>query len=251
MPGGLLRGMAAGIAARGQRLCFACRGQGAVTEPAYKEDYREGVVVVGTDREARRRRGSLYLFLTGAAGLVLVAILIALRPFGGPLNWGIRAAALLGYLAILLSVVSSAYMRELFLWLGRPFIKVHHIVSLTGLALVTLHPLGVAARSADLRVFLPDFSSPYLFFSLGGRPAWYLIGAAVLAAVFRKKVKDRWRLVHYLNYIAFFLATAHAIMIGTDFVSLLLKGIAIVMALAVVGVFVQKRVERSRVKRRK
>jgi predicted ferric reductase len=120
----------------------------------------------------------------------------------------------------------------------------------TGLALVTLHPLGVAARSADPGVFLPKFSSLYLFFSLGGRPAWYLIGVAVLAAVFRKRIKDRWRVVHYLNYIAFFLATVHAIMIGTDFVSPVMKAVSVVMALAVVGVFVQKRVQRSRLKRR-
>jgi hypothetical protein len=193
----------------------------------------------------------LYLILTGFAGLALVGILIVLQPFGGPLDWGIRAAAVLGYFAIFLAVISSAYMRELFLWLGRPFVKVHHIVSLTGLALVTLHPLGVAARSANLRVFLPDFSSVYLFLSLGGRPAWYLIGAAVLAALFRKRIKDSWRVLHYLNYIAFFLATAHAIMIGTDFVSPVMKGVAVLMALAVVGVFVQKRVQRSRLKRRK
>jgi DMSO/TMAO reductase YedYZ heme-binding membrane subunit len=189
--------------------------------------------------------------LTGAAGLVLVAILIALQPFGGPLDWGIRAAAFLGYSAIFLAVISSAYMRELFLWLGRPFIRVHHIVSLTGLTLVTLHPLGVAVRSADLRVFLPDFSSPYLFFSLGGRPAWYLIGAAVLAAVLRKRIKQSWRAVHYLNYIAFLLATPHAILIGTDFVSPVMKGVAVVMALAIAAVFVRKRVQRSRAKRRK
>jgi hypothetical protein len=187
--------------------------------------------------------------LTGAAGLVLVAILIALRPFGQPLDWGIRAAALLGYCAIFLAVISSAYMRELFLWLGRPFIRVHHIVSLTGLTLVTLHPLGVAVRSADPRVFLPDFSSPYLFFSLGGRPAWYLIGAAVLAAVFRKRIKGSWRIVHYLNYVAFFLATVHAILIGTDLVFPVTRAVAVVMALAIVGVFVQKRIQRSRLKR--
>jgi DMSO/TMAO reductase YedYZ heme-binding membrane subunit len=207
--------------------------------------------VATSNREAKLRRGSLYLVATGVAGLALVAILIALEPFGGPLDWGIRATALLGYLAIFLAVISSAYMRELFLWLGRPFIKVHHIVSLTGLGLVTLHPLGVAARSADLGVFLPAFSSLRLFLSLGGRPAWYLIGAAVLAAVFRKRIKQSWRFVHYLNYIAFFLATAHAILIGTDFVSPVMQGVAVVMALAVVGVFVQKRIQRSRVRRRK
>jgi DMSO/TMAO reductase YedYZ heme-binding membrane subunit len=181
----------------------------------------------------------------------MAGILIALEPFGGPLGWGIRAAALVGYLAIFLAVVSSAYMRELFLLLGRPFVRVHHILSVTGLVLVTLHPLGVAVRSSDLGVFLPKFSSLYLFFSLGGRPAWYLIGLAILAAVYRKRIKKSWRGIHYLNYVAFILATVHAILIGTDFVSPVMRAVAVVMALAVVWVFVQKRVQRRRLKRRK
>lgn len=207
--------------------------------------------MANSKREAKRRKGSLYLMLTGAAGLVLVAVLIAVQPFGGPLDWGIRAAAVLGYFAIFLAVISSAYMRQLFLLLGRPFVRVHHVLSVSGLVLVTLHPLGVAARSSDLGVFLPKFSSLYLFLSLGGRPAWYLIGAAVLAAVFRTRIKQSWRVIHTLNYIAFFLATGHAIMIGTDFVSPVMKAVAVVMALAIVGVFVQKRVQRSRLKRRR
>jgi DMSO/TMAO reductase YedYZ heme-binding membrane subunit len=188
--------------------------------------------------------------LTGVVSLVVVGILIALQPIGGPLDWAIRAAALLGYLAIFLAVISSAYMRELFKLLGRPFIRVHHIVSVTGLILVTLHPLGTALRSSSLTVFLPDVSSLNAFLALGGRPAWYLIGIAALAARWRTRVKRSWRTIHYLNYIAFLLATVHAVMIGTDFISPVMKAVVIAMALAVVGVFVRKRVRRSRLKRR-
>ncbi len=204
-----------------------------------------------SDREARKRRGLLYLILAGIINLVVVGVLIALRPFGTPLDWGIRAAAMLGYLAIFLAVISSAYMRQLFKLLGRPFIRVHHIVSVTGLILVTLHPLGAAVRSSSVSVFLPNVSSIEAFLMLGGRPAWYLIGIAALAAVLRTRIKRSWRLIHYLNYIAFLLATTHAVMIGTDFISPVMKGVAIAMALAVVGIFVQKRVRRSRLKRRK
>lgn len=204
-----------------------------------------------SSRERKRRRGLLYLILTGLVGVVVVGILIALQPIGGPLDWAIRAAAILGYLAIFLAVISSAYMRELFKLLGRPFIRVHHILSVTGSILVTLHPLGTAVRSSSLTVFIPDVSSLNAFLSLGGRPAWYLIGIAVLAAVLRTRIKQSWRTVHYLNYIAFLLATVHAVMIGTDFISWVMKGVAIAMALFVVGIFVQKRVRRSRLKRRK
>ena len=207
--------------------------------------------MAGSNREAKRRRGLFYLILMGIAGLALVAVLIAVRPLGGPLDWAIRGAALLGYLAIFLSVVSSAYMRELFQLLGRPFIRVHHILSASGLILVTLHPLAAAVRSSRLSVFLPDFSSLDAFLTLGGRPAWYLIGLAAVAALLRTRFKKSWRTVHYLNYVAFLLATVHAVMIGTDFVSLVMRLIAVAMALFAVGIFVWKRIQRRRLKRRK
>lgn len=206
--------------------------------------------MASSSREARRRRGLLYLILTGVVGLVVVGILIALQPFGDPLDWGIRATALLGYLMIFLAVVSSAYMREMFQLFGRPFVRVHHIVSVTGLILVTLHPLGVAARSARLSVFLPDFSSLDAFLRLGGRPAWYLLGIAALAAVLRTRIKKSWRTVHYLNYVAFLLATVHAILIGTDFVSPVMRVLAAAMALLALAVFIRKRIFRLRLKRR-
>lgn len=206
--------------------------------------------MAASTREEKRRRGLLYILLTGVAAAVLVATSIALQPFGTPLDWAIRAAAMLGYLAVFVSAITSAYMRELFQLLGRPFIRVHHVYSVAGLILITLHPIGVAIRSSDILVFLPDFSSFYQFFSLGGRPAWYLIGFASLAALYRGAIGQRWRLVHYLNYIAFFLATVHAILVGTDFVPLAMKGVAILMALVVGWVLVRKRIQRRKVRRR-
>jgi len=190
------------------------------------------------------------MVLTGLTGVVLVTVSIAVQPFGTLLDWVIRAAAMLGYLAVFVTAVTSAYMRELFQLLGRPFIRVHHVYSVAGLILITLHPLAAALRSSSLLVFLPDFSSFYQFFSLGGRPAWYLIGAASLAALYRAAIGQRWRLVHYLNYVAFLLATVHAILIGTDFVSLVMKGIAVLMALVVGWVLVRKRIQRRQVRRR-
>lgn len=207
--------------------------------------------MAASSRDARRRRGLLYIVLTGLAGAGLVAISIGLRSVGTVLDRGIRAAAMLGYLAVFLTAVTSAYMRELFQLLGRPFIRVHHIYSVAGLVLITLHPLGVAIRSSDPLVFLPDFSSLYQFFSLGGRPAWYLIGIASLAGVFRTTIGQRWRLIHYVNYVAFLLATVHAILIGTDFLSPVAKAVPVAMALAVVGVLVRKRIQRRNVHRRR
>ena len=97
----------------------------------------------------------------------------------------------------------------------------------------------------------PDVSSLDAFLRLGGRPAWYLLGIAALAAVLRGRIKQSWRTLHYLNYVAFLLATVHAVLIGTDFISPAMKGVAIALALVAVGVFVSKRVRRWRLKRRR
>ena len=182
-----------------------------------------------------------YLVLIGVVALILVGGLISLQPHGTPLNWLIRGAALMGYLAIFVSAVSSAYMRQVIRLFGRPFIKVHHILTVTGLVLVTLHPVGVAINAGNPRVFLPRFDSWVVFLELGGRPAWYLIAAASLAAVLRRTIGRNWRTIHFLNYVAFLLVTAHAYMIGTDFQHTIIKAISVALALAIVAIFIQKR----------
>jgi len=150
-----------------------------------------------------------------------------------------------------LAVVSSNYMREMFMTFGRPFIRIHHILSVAGLVLVTLHPLGVALRSGQLGVFVPDVSSLGGFLRLGGRPAWYLIGVGALAGLLRTRYRKRWRTIHFLNYVAFLLATIHGVMIGTDLQSPITSGIAILLAVLVVAVFAQKRIQRYRLTHRK
>jgi hypothetical protein len=182
-----------------------------------------------------------YLILIGIVALILVSGLISLRPYGTPLNWLIRGAALMGYLAIFLSVLSSAYMRQIYRIFGRPFVKVHHVLSVTGLVLVTLHPLGAAIDAGSLKVFLPKFDSWGIFLQLGGRPAWYLIAAASPAAVLRKTIGRTWRTIHFLNYLAFLLVTVHAIMIGTDLQHTIVKAVSVALALVVVVIFIQKR----------
>ena len=64
---------------------------------------------------------------------------------------------------------------------------------------------------------------------------------ASLAAVLRSALGRNWRTVHFLNYLAFLLATVHGVMIGTDFQSSVVKAISILMAVAVIGIFVLKR----------
>jgi predicted ferric reductase len=157
---------------------------------------------------------------------------------------------LLGYIALFLSILSSAYMKQLFRLFGRPFIQVHHILSVSGLIMIALHPISLAIDAADAGVFVPKFDSLDIFLTLGGRPALYLVGVAALAAVGRKTLGQNWRIIHFLNYVAFWLITVHAIRIGRDFQNDVVQGVSILMALAVLATFVQKRVAQRRRARR-
>ena len=187
-----------------------------------------------------------YLILAGFVALLLVSGLISLQPYGTLVNRLTRGAALLGYLDIFLAIISSVYMRQLVRFFGRPFVQVHHILSVTGLILVTLHPLGVAWSSASVRVFLPRFGSWLTFLQWGGPPAWYLLNAAALVAVLRTTIGRNWRVIHVLNYVAFLLGTAHAILIGTDFQRTIVKAVPIAMAILVVATLIRKRFQRRR-----
>jgi sulfoxide reductase heme-binding subunit YedZ len=193
---------------------------------------------------SRRAKNTHYLVLGGIAVLALVAAIVATQPRPKPIYWIIRGAALLGYLTIFLSVVSSAYMVQLVRFFGRPFVKVHHVASITGLVAIMVHPLTFAWNSGTLSVFVPNFSSLTLFLTFGGRVVWPLVGIAALAAWLRKPIGKNWRVIHYLNYLAFWLVTVHAILIGTNFQSLPMRVIAVVLALVTVAVLIQKRMPR-------
>ncbi|MFP3896041.1 MAG: ferric reductase [Anaerolineales bacterium] len=197
----------------------------------------------------RRKRGRpLYLWLVGLAAMMLVGALMSLQSLGSPLDVAIRSTALLGYVGLFLAIMASAYMRQMLSLFGKPFVRVHHIAAFTSLVLITLHPLGLAMRSAlnglNLAVFVPDFSSWSAFLRFGGRPAWFLVIAAALAARFRGYIRPGWRAIHILNYVAFLLITVHGLMIGTDTQGLVVRIVMIAMALAVTAAFVAKRLRR-------
>jgi DMSO/TMAO reductase YedYZ heme-binding membrane subunit len=192
-----------------------------------------------------------YLALVGILALVLTIAVEFLDLGGMPLNWAIRGAALLGYQSVFLAIVSSAYMRQLVRLFGRPFVQVHHVVSVSGLILITLHPLGVALDNATISVLVPRFESGLASLRLGGQLAWNLIALAALVALLRRSVGRPWRVVHRLNYVAFLSATVHANLIGTNLQYIVARALSIVMALVIVGVFVQKRLRRRRPAKRR
>lgn len=185
------------------------------------------------------RRALIFVYLLA---LLLVSLLLQNSPTpAAPLQWVIRVSALIGYACICGAILTSAFLRHMRRWFGRPFMQVHHILSVTGLVLVTLHPLAVAWQAGSLGVFVPAVGSWYAFFSLGGRPAWYLLAIGALAALFRAAIGPRWRLLHILNYVAFWLATVHGLLIGSSVQSLVMQVVFGAMALVVLWVLIRKR----------
>jgi sulfoxide reductase heme-binding subunit YedZ len=189
-----------------------------------------------------------------AVGLIAVGLTVSLEiigPHGSVLVSLLRAMALMGYQFVFLSIVSSAYMVELVRFFGRPFIKVHHILSVSGLVFITLHPILAAVQSRSISVFVPQFDSLRIFLQLGGRAAWYLVAVAVLAALFRNRLGGGWRVVHFLNYVAFALATVHSNLLGSNFQELAPRIVTWAMLFAILAVFVRKRLQARRTARKR
>ena len=204
---------------------------------------------------AKRAKRTWLLYTIGIAALVLVGgAIVARQLIAGQviwISWAYRTCALLGYLCVFVASGSALYLRELVRLFGRPFIKTHHVVTVTGLILLALHGLMVSI-SLGFGVLIPKVSSWLLFFTWGGPVALYLIGIASLVALLRtSSLRKQWRYLHWLNYLAFFLATTHAILLGSEFRSAAMKAIPIVLALALVAAFVLKRRQRAKLGSRK
>lgn len=196
--------------------------------------------------KGRKLKNAWVLWIIGLATAGITVLAELTTPVVSPLTAAIRASALTGYQLVFWAILSSAYVPQLVRFFGRPFVKIHHLASITGLVFITLHPILVAVDSRSAGVFLPRFDSVQVFLQLGGRPAWYLIAVAVAAAFLRQRLGGGWRAVHALNYLAFALATAHANLLGGNFQSPALRVGSWLLAGTMLGVFVWKRVRQRR-----
>lgn len=186
----------------------------------------------------RRSAKIWYLAALGFVYLLFVGVLFSLNPPGTTAL--VRGTAILGYLCVFTATVSSSFIRELVRLLGRKFVTIHHIVAYTGLLLITLHPLAVALSWSTTSVLVPKLDSVMYFLQWGGPPALYLLYVGSVVASFRSRI-DVWRTVHWLNSLAFVLATFHAILLGTDTQFVVVKAIVALMGTVVVVLFVRKR----------
>lgn len=154
-------------------------------------------------------------------GLFLIIFILFLTiPSTDVFDFTVRLFALWGYLAIAIATLMTPFLKEIYKNFGRPFIKIHHIFAAIGLACATLHPVLFAIEMSNWLVFIPDFSSWYNFWRLGGRPALILLYVAILGVVIRKNIKKYWRTIHALMYVVLLLGFVHGVIIGTDFANI-------------------------------
>jgi len=195
---------------------------------------------------SRQPQNTWVLILCSVVLLLLTVGFVALDRYSTLLGGVIRVGALLGYLVVFLAALSSNYMRELTRFFGRSFTTVHHILSVIALAAMLVHAVAVAWNLQTAAAFLPSFASWYDFFRLGGRPSLILFVIASLTALFKTAIGKNWKVIHWLNYVAFILATIHAQMIGTSFTYPVIRVVAWLMTAVLLGVFVWKRTRKQR-----
>ena len=194
----------------------------------------------GKEGSGKKSDKQFYLIYVIILVIVLFITYILLQSPGEPSRMIARFAATFGYLAIFFSILSSEYMARMKKISGMPFLKAHHTLARIGILLIVIHPLALALGGQGFRIFLPVLYPVDLFLALGGRTAFYPFLLAAGIALYRKKYKS-WRKVHYLSYLAFLLVSAHALLIGTDFESGIMRMLALVMTVAVTGIFIHKR----------
>lgn len=181
---------------------------------------------------------------------IVVFILFLQTPISDPFYFFIRLGALFGFTAIFIATTMSPFMVQLYKIFGKPFIKQHHIYSIFGLIMITLHPVAFAISEMNIFVFIPVFYPWIRFLELGGRLALILIYIAVLAAIIRKKVQKYWRFFHILNYIALLLIYIHGLLIGTDFRNIGILIIFTIMLIISFGSFGLKRYQNYKRKKK-
>ena len=188
-----------------------------------------------------QKKKGIYVIIPTLCLYILILILFLLTPFTDAFSFIIRFGALFGFTSMFIATMMTPFVVQLYKIFGRPFVKIHHIFSITGLVLITLHPVMFAISEMNLLVFIPVFSSWIRFWELGGRLALILIYIAVIGALLRKKVRKNWRIIHALNYVALFLAYVHGVLIGQDFRNVGILVIFTIMIILSFGVLIFKR----------
>ena len=152
-----------------------------------------------------------------------------------------RIAGLTGIASLFIAIIISSFVRQSKKIFGTVYLKVHHLFSITGLILVTIHPIIMAIDFGTSRIFIPNFSSWDAFLTNAGRPALYLIYIATSAAILRKNITKYWKYIHSLINLAFILGAIHGIRQGSDLKNPVLLSLYLIIVIIVIANFIYKR----------
>ncbi len=169
--------------------------------------------------------GVALLMIVGAVGARMGAWTLDLPRPGGTWAWTLsRAAAVSAYLALTLDVLFGLFLSTAAAdrWIARArSLEVHRFLSTAALGFTAAHALAMLGdgyiRFDVLDVTVP-FLASYRAVAVGlGIVAMWL--AVIIHASFaaRSRIGPRvWRVVHYLAFVVFALATIHGLSAGTD-----------------------------------
>jgi DMSO/TMAO reductase YedYZ heme-binding membrane subunit len=172
---------------------------------------------------------------------LVVSIISFLVAYVDPVRFSIRLFALNGFIALSISAIMTPFLKEITIYLRKPFLRVHHCFAALGLTLITLHPIFLAIQRLNPAVFLPTVGSFDMFMINGGRQALIIIYIAFVAVILRRKIVSYWRPFHALMYVALFFGIAHANLIGTDFQNIIVLISLNALFVASILAFVLKR----------
>ncbi len=152
-----------------------------------------------------------------------------------------RITALTGISSLFVAILLSLLVRQSRQIFGVGYLKIHHYFSISGLVLITSHPVIMAIDFGTTSLFIPDFSSWNSFLVNAGRPALYLIYVAAIAALLRRNIAKYWRYLHSLLYPAFIFGAIHGMLSGSDMKNDILYIFFIGMIIAVTIAFFYRR----------
>jgi predicted ferric reductase len=189
----------------------------------------------------------LAIVLIFALSVSVVAFYVS---YQNPLRYSIRLFGLLGFISLSITVILTAFLKEVTLYFKKPFLRIHHYFAAVGLTLITLHPIALAIARLNPAVFIPTVGSLDAFIINGGRQALIILYIAFVAVLLRRKIPKYWRPIHALMYLALFFGILHADLIGTDFENLYILITFNALFAATIAAFIIKRYQSYQLKQK-
>ncbi|MFO8017958.1 MAG: hypothetical protein R6U96_04940 [Promethearchaeia archaeon] len=184
----------------------------------------------------------------------LYAWITLLYFFGNPGGFSatiIRLGVLLGYTSLFLAALTTSLMKQITKSFGTSFLNIHHVFSVTGVILVTLHPITMAIQWGTLALFIPAFEDWVSFWAGAGPIALYIIYFSALIAVVRKYFSPKiWRILHGFIYVALIFAYFHGVLRGTDFANLGIMITFTAMLIILFEILIYRRYQKYKLKQK-